>query len=155
MYFRYLMWNFSGRQNDVKWENDLLNGNWISGIKFIDEYRLGPQSNLPDDAENNKAKNTYYMLPFILGIIGFLFLFREDKNLFWIVTLLFLFTGLALKVYLNERIFEPRERDYALVGSFYIFAIYIGLSLFSILNFGKNAFIANLSSSVVLRLGHG
>ncbi len=137
MYFRYLMWNFSGRQNDVKWENDLLNGNWISGIKFIDEYRLGPQSNLPDDAENNKARNTYYMLPFILGLIGFTFLFREDKNLFWIVTLLFLFTGLALKVYLNERIFEPRERDYALVGSFYIFAIYIGLSLFSILNFLK------------------
>ena len=76
MYFRYLMWNFSGRQNDVKWENDLLNGNWISGIKFIDEFRLGPQSNLPDDAKNNKARNTYYMLPFILGLIGFLFLFR-------------------------------------------------------------------------------
>ena len=134
MYFRYFMWNFSGRQNDIKWEYDLLNGNWITGISFIDELRLGPQSNLPSDLKNNKARNTYYMLPLILGLIGFLFLFKRDKNLFWIVTLLFLFTGLALKVYLNERVFEPRERDYALVGSFYVFSIFIGLSIFYFTN---------------------
>ena len=134
MYFRYFMWNFSGRQNDIKWEYDLLNGNWISGINFIDEFRLGPQTNLPSDLKNNKARNTYYMLPLILGLIGLLFLFKKDKNLFWIVILLFLFTGLALKVYLNERVFEPRERDYALVGSFYVFSIFIGLSLYSISN---------------------
>jgi hypothetical protein len=134
MYIRYFMWNFSGRQNDIKWEYDLLNGNWISGINFIDEFRLGPQTNLPSDLKNNKARNTYYMLPLILGLIGLLFLFKNDKNLFWIVILLFLFTGLALKVYLNERVFEPRERDYALVGSFYVFSIFIGLSLYSISN---------------------
>jgi len=93
MYLRYFMWNFSGRQNDIKWEYDLLNGNWISGINFIDEFRLGPQSNLPSDLKNNKARNTYYMIPLILGLIGLLFLFKKDKNLFWIVILLFLFTG--------------------------------------------------------------
>ena len=132
MYWRYFMWNFSGKQNDLQWKYDILNGNWISGVKFIDELRLGPQENLSNDVLNNKGRNKYYLLPLILGIIGFLFLFKEDKNLFWIVTVLFLFTGLALKVYVNERIFEPRERDYALVGSFYVFCIFIGLSVHSI-----------------------
>ena len=131
MYWRYFMWNFVGIQNDIQWKYDLLNGNWISGINFIDEFRLGPQKNLSDDVLNNKGRNKYYFLPLIFGIIGLLFLFKEDKNLFWIVTLLFLFTGLALKVYVNERIFEPRERDYALVGSFYVFCIFIGLSALS------------------------
>ena len=131
MYWRYFMWNFVGKQNDIQWKYDLLNGNWISGINFIDEFRLGPQKNLSDDVLNNKGRNKYYFLPLIFGIIGLLFLFKEDKNLFWIVTLLFLFTGLALKVYVNERIYEPRERDYALVGSFYVFCIFIGLSALS------------------------
>ena len=131
MYWRYFMWNFVGKQNDIQWKYDLLNGNWISGINFIDEFRLGPQKNLSDDVLNNKGRNKYYFLPLIFGIIGLLFLFKEEKNLFWIVTLLFLFTGLALKVYVNERIFEPRERDYALVGSFYVFCIFIGLSALS------------------------
>ncbi|MDC0210746.1 DUF2723 domain-containing protein [Flavobacteriaceae bacterium] len=131
MYWRYFMWNFVGKQNDIQWKYDLLNGNWISGINFIDEFRLGPQKNLSDDVLNNKGRNKYYFLPLIFGIIGLLFLFKEDKNLFWIVTLLFIFTGLALKVYVNERIFEPRERDYALVGSFYVFCIFIGLSALS------------------------
>ena len=131
MYWRYFMWNFVGKQNDIQWKYDLLNGNWISGINFIDEFRLGPQKNLSHDVLNNKGRNKYYFLPLIFGIIGLLFLFKEDKNLFWIVTLLFLFTGLALKVYVNERIFEPRERDYALVGSFYVFCIFIGLSALS------------------------
>ena len=131
MYWRYFMWNFVGKQNDIQWKYDLLNGNWISGINFIDEFRLGPQKNLSDDVLNNKGRNKYYFLPLIFGIIGLLFLFKEDKNLFWIVTLLFLFTGLALKVYVNERIFEPRERDYALVGSFYVFCIFIGISALS------------------------
>ena len=131
MYWRYFMWNFVGKQNDIQWKYDLLNGNWISGINFIDEFRLGPQKNLSDDVLNNKGRNKYYFLPLIFGIIGLLFLFKKDKNLFWIVTLLFLFTGLALKVYVNERIFEPRERDYALVGSFYVFCIFIGLSALS------------------------
>ena len=131
MYWRYFLWNFTGKQNDKQWKYDLSNGNWISGIDFIDELRLGPQNNLPDDVLNNKGRNKYYFLPLILGLIGFLFLFRKDKNLFWILTVLFLFTGLALKVYVNERVFEPRERDYALVGSFYVFCIFIGISIFS------------------------
>ena len=128
MYWRYFMWNFSGKQNDNQWKYDLLNGNWISGINFLDELRLGPQENLSEDVLNNKGRNKYYFLPLILGIIGLLFLFKKDKNLFWVVTVLFLFTGLALKVYVNERVFEPRERDYALVGSFYVFCIFMGLS---------------------------
>ena len=132
MYWRYFMWNFSGKQNDIQWKYDGLNGNWISGVKFIDELRLGPQTNLPSDVLNNKGRNRYYMLPLLLGLIGLLFLLKKDKNLFWIVTILFLFTGLALKVYINERVFEPRERDYALVGSFYVFCIFIGLSVLSI-----------------------
>jgi len=131
MYWRYFLWNFSGKQNDKQWKYDLSNGNWISGIDFIDELRLGPQNNLPDDILNNKGRNKYYFLPLILGLIGFIFLFRKDKNLFWILTVLFLFTGLALKVYVNERVFEPRERDYALVGSFYVFCIFIGISVLS------------------------
>ena len=125
MYFRYFMWNFSGRQNDKQWKYDLENGNWISGINIIDEYRLGPQKNLPLDVINNKARNQYYLIPFILGIIGLIFIFRKNLKVFWPIFLLFIFTGIALKFYLNERVFEPRERDYALVGSFYLSLIHI------------------------------
>jgi len=128
MYFRYFMWNFSGRQNDNQWKFDLENGNWISGFKIIDEFRLGPQNNLPPDVINNKARNKYFMIPLILGLIGFLFILKIDFKTFWPLFLLFVFTGIALKFYLNERVFEPRERDYALVGSFYAFSIFIGLS---------------------------
>ena len=130
MYIRYFMWNFVGRQDDVQGNYDILHGNWISGIPFIDEIRLGNQSTLSEDALNNKARNTYYFLPFILGLMGLIFLYQQDKKRFWVLLLFFLFTGLALKVYLNERPFEPRERDYALVGSFYVFAIWIGMGAF-------------------------
>ena len=132
MYWRYFMWNFSGRQNDIQGKLDPINGNWISGIPFIDNWRLGPQDMLPSELANNKGKNKYYMLPLVMGILGFAFLYRKDPKRFWVILLLFLFTGLALKVYLNERVFEPRERDYALVGSFYAFSIYIGLGLLAI-----------------------
>ena len=127
MYWRYLMWNFTGRQNDIQGEYNVLNGNWISGIPIIDELRLGNQSELHQDALNNKARNTYFFLPFLLGLIGLYFIYQKDPKRFWVLLLFFLFTGLALKVYLNERPFEPRERDYALVGSFYVFAIWIGI----------------------------
>jgi len=133
MFWRYLMWNFTGRQNDKQGNYDLLNGNWISGIPFIDSLRLGNQSNLDIDAKNNKARNTYFFLPFLLGLVGLYFLYQQDPKRFWVLLLLFLFTGLALKVYLNERPFEPRERDYALVGSFYVFAIWIGLGAHALL----------------------
>ena len=148
MYFRYFMWNFSGRQNDKQWKYDLENGNWLSGINLIDNHRLGPQENLPDDVINNKARNKYFMIPFILGLIGFVFLFKENFKVLWPILLLFLFTGIALKFYLNERIFEPRERDYALVGSFYAFSIFIGFSFLAIFQF-LNKYIKENSSILI------
>ena len=129
MYFRYFMWNFAGKQNDEQGKLDPFNGNWISGISWLDSFRLGPQNNLYEDAKNNKGRNTYYMLPLFLGLLGALFLYQQDKKRFWVLLVFFLFTGLALKVYLNERVFEPRERDYALVGSFYVFAMCIGIGV--------------------------
>tara|TARA_R110001583_G_scaffold101321_1_gene247775 strand:+ start:216 stop:3305 length:3090 start_codon:yes stop_codon:yes gene_type:complete len=132
MYGRYFMWNFVGRQNDEQGNLDLQNGNWISGIKFIDEIHLGPQSKLPSDVKNNKGRNTYFFLPFILGIIGFLFHLKKDKNDFYVLLLFFAFTGLAIIFYTNPKPFEPRERDYAIVGSFYIFAIWIGFGVLAI-----------------------
>ena len=127
MYWRYFMWNFAGRQNDIQGNFNILDGNWISGVSFLDQIRLGNQDALNSDAKNNKARNTYFFLPLILGLVGLYFIFKEDPKRFWTLLLFFLFTGLALKVYLNERPFEPRERDYALVGSFYVFCIWIGL----------------------------
>lgn len=132
MYTRYFMWNFVGRQNDNQGKYNILDGNWLSGIPFIDSIRLGNQSELSEDDLNNKARNTYFFLPLILGLFGLFFLYREDRKKFWVLLLFFLFTGLALKVYLNERPFEPRERDYALVGSFYVFAIWIGMGAFAL-----------------------
>ncbi|WP_034919554.1 protein O-mannosyl-transferase family [Gillisia sp. CAL575] len=132
MYWRYFMWNFTGRQNDIQGQYSDSDGNWLSGIKFIDEMRLGSQDDLPSDMKNNKARNTYFFLPFILGLIGLFFHFKKDKKGFWVLMVFFLFTGIALKIYLNERPFEPRERDYALVGSFYVFAIWIGFGVYAI-----------------------
>ncbi len=134
MYGRYLLWNFVGRQNDIQGKYDNLDGNWLSGINFIDELHLGKgiNSNLPDDALNNKGRNLYYFLPFILAIIGIVYHANKDLKSFYVLLVLFLFTGLALKIYLNERPFEPRERDYALVGSFYVFAIWIGFGVYAI-----------------------
>ncbi|RKS00793.1 MULTISPECIES: DUF2723 domain-containing protein [unclassified Flavobacterium] len=134
MYGRYLLWNFVGRQNDVQGKYDNLDGNWLSGIKFIDEIHLGKgtQENLPDDVVNNKGRNLYYFLPFIIGLIGLMYHAQRDLKSFYVLLILFLFTGLALKIYLNERPFEPRERDYALVGSFYVFAIWIGFGVYAI-----------------------
>ena len=137
MYWRYFMWNFAGRQNDVQGEYSILNGNWISGITFIDELRLGNQKELSQDQENNKARNKYYFLPLLLGLIGLMFCYKYDIKSFWTLLLLFLFTGLALKFYLNERPFEPRERDYALVGSFYVFSIWIGMGFAALMNYFK------------------
>ena len=136
MYWRYFMWNFAGRQDDIQGKYTDLHGNWISGIKFIDEMHLGmSQDNLPSDVENNKARNTYYMLPLILGLIGFLYLMSKDPKRFWVLLVFFLFTGLAIQFYTNVRPFEPRERDYSVVGSFYVFAIWIGFGVYAIYDF--------------------
>ena len=134
MYWRYFMWNFVGRQDDIQGKYD-NHGNWISGVKPIDEWHLDmSQDNLPTDVKNNKGRNTYYFLPLILGLIGLFFLFNTDKKLFWVMLVFFLFTGLAIQVYTNVRPFEPRERDYSVVGSFYVFAIWIGFGVYAIYN---------------------
>ncbi|WP_264565626.1 DUF2723 domain-containing protein [Flavobacterium sp. N3904] len=132
MYWRYLMWNFVGRQNDEQGRYDYLDGNWISGIPFIDSLHLGSQDNLPSDVLNNKGRNVYFFLPFILGLIGIMYHASKDRKSFYVLLALFLFLGIALKIYLNERPFEPRERDYALVGSFYVFAMWIGFGVYAL-----------------------
>jgi len=132
MYFRYLMWNFVGRQSDNQGKYDNQDGNWLSGIPFIDELHLGTQDYLPSDVLNNKGRNVYFFLPFILGLIGLMYHANKDLKSFYVLLVLFLFTGIALKIYLNERPFEPRERDYALVGSFYVFAIWIGFGVYAL-----------------------
>lgn len=133
MYWRYFMWNFSGRQNDIQSMGGITNGNWLTGIGFIDELRgLGPQDNLPPEIADNKGHNVYYMLPLILGIIGLLYqVSRKSKGeqQFLITFMLFFMTGLAIVIYLNQKPFEPRERDYAYAGSFYAFCIWIGLGV--------------------------
>ena len=138
MYFRYFMWNFSGKQNDIQGKLDKLDGNWITGIPIIDSIRLGPQSKLTDDMKKNKGRNTYFLFPLLLGILGFLLFIKVDIKRSWVIFILFIFTGIALKFYLNERVFEPRERDYALVGSFYAFSILIGIGVIQVSNILKS-----------------
>jgi len=135
MYWRYFMWNFSGRQDDIQGRMD-MHGNWISGIDFIDEIHLGlSQENLPSDVADNKSRNKYYMIPFLIGLIGLFYLFNKDKELFWTMLVFFIFTGIAIQVYTNVRPFEPRERDYSVVGSFYVFSVWIGFGIFSLISF--------------------
>ena len=150
MYWRYFMWNFVGKQDDIQGKKNDLNGNWISGIPFIDEMRLGNQSQLTTDALTNPARNTYYFLPLILGLIGIFFHLAKDQKSFWVLTVLFLFTSIALKIYLNERPFEPRERDYAVVGSFYVFAIWIGIGVYGLFDAIKKYFSPKVAAPVVL-----
>ncbi|MBK7560239.1 MAG: DUF2723 domain-containing protein [Chitinophagaceae bacterium] len=129
MYWRYFMWNFSGKQNDIQGLGNKRDGNWISGISFMDNKRLGDQEKMPDSIKNNKAHNKLYMLPFLLGIVGCVFHFLKNRK-DWVVSfLLFFFTGIAVVLYLNQPGNQPRERDYAYVGSFYAFAIWIGLAV--------------------------
>jgi len=129
MYTRYFAWNFIGRQNDEQGHGDYIRGNWLSGIKFIDNMLLGGQYALPKSQLENNAYNTFYFLPFILGIIGALWHFKRDQKDAGIVGLLFFFTGIAIVLYLNQNPLQPRERDYAYTGSFYAFAIWIGLGV--------------------------
>ena len=134
MYVRYFMWNFVGRQNDLHGDTpgDLIRGNWESGIKFIDNARLGDQSLAPDYLAHNRSKNHYFFLPLLLGLIGFFFQLRHDGRNSWVTGLLFLLTGLAIVVYLNQPPFQVRERDYAYAGSFYVFALWIGLGVMAL-----------------------
>ncbi|MEP2937452.1 MAG: DUF2723 domain-containing protein [Gilvibacter sp.] len=152
MYWRYFAWNFIGRQDDVQGQGTELHGNWISGIPFVDSWNIGPQDNLDSDALTNRGRNTYYFLPLILGIIGLFFHLKRDPKSFWVLLVFFLFTGLALKVYLNERPFEPRERDYALVGSFYVFAIWIGFGVYALFDLAKDYLKPKVVAPVVIGL---
>ncbi len=150
MYWRYFMWNFAGRQNDEQGHyfnddgtRDYLKGNWISGIKFIDESRLGPQDNLPAHMEQNKARNRYYMLPLLLGLIGLVYHIRRHPKDALIVFIMFFMTGLAIAIYLNMPPKQPRERDYAFVGSFSFYAIWIGLGVMALAEWISNLFKKN------------
>ncbi len=176
MYFRYFMWNFAGRQNDMQGNGEVHKGNWISGISFIDNMRLGDQSKLPEIYKNNRARNKYYMLPLLLGILGLLFQYNVDsftkkkgknkdkkepdaqsnedkvgKQGFWIVMLLFFLTGLAIVLYLNQTPLQPRERDYAYAGSFYAFTIWIGLGVLAVIE-GLRRFLPGKAAAIAATL---
>jgi hypothetical protein len=133
MYFRYFMWNFAGRQNNIESQGEPQHGNWISGIEFIDSWRLGDQGDLPQSFDN-PAHNKFYLLPLILGLIGLFYHMNTNKKDTLIVALLFFMTGIAIIIYLNQYPYQPRERDYAYAGSFYAFAIWIGFGVLSIYN---------------------
>jgi hypothetical protein len=127
MYLRYFMWNFAGRQNDIQGNGNDLYGNWISGIKFIDEARFGRSDNLPDDLKNNPGNNKYFFLPLLIGLAGIYWQYKRDNKGFWLILSFFLMTGVAIIFYLNQSPNQPRERDYAYAGSFYAFAMWIGI----------------------------
>lgn len=132
MYWRYFMWNFSGRQNDIQGHGEVQHGNWITGFNFIDKHLVGDQENLPPELANNPGRNYYYMLPLLLGLIGLLYQAYSGKKgieSFWVTFFLFFMTGIAIVIYLNQTPYQPRERDYAYAGSFYAFAIWIGLGV--------------------------
>ncbi|MEA3446820.1 MAG: DUF2723 domain-containing protein, partial [Bacteroidota bacterium] len=147
MYLRYFMWNFAGRQNDAQGHGGILRGNWISGIPFIDKGLIGNQSQISDEMRNDESRNTLYFLPLLLGLIGAIFLYSKNQKDFWVVFLLFIFTGLAIVVYLNQYPYQPRERDYAYAGSFYAFTIWIGLGVLTVIHAFRN--ILNHSASAV------
>ena len=133
MYWRYFLWNFVGRQSDIQpTRTTITDGNWLSGIKWIDEKYLGPQENLPREVAGNKGRNTYYFLPFLLGLVGLLYQLNRDPRNFSIVMWLFIMTGIALVFYFNTSPGEPRERDYVYAGSFYAFSIWIGFGVLAL-----------------------
>ncbi|MEO5684662.1 MAG: DUF2723 domain-containing protein [Chitinophagaceae bacterium] len=150
MYGRYFMWNFAGKQNDIQGfaQGNPRDGNWLSGIGFIDSWRLGSQSNMPDSIKHNKAHNTLFFLPFLLGLIGMVFHYFKNRQDFLVSGLLFFFTGLAIVFYLNQAGNQPRERDYAYVGSFYAFAIWIGLGVLQIKEWLQQKLSANIASII-------
>ena len=159
MYLRYFLWNFSGRQNDIQGygltggNGKILDGNWLSGLNFLDNQRLGDQSNVSDDIKLNKGYNRYFMLPLILGLIGLFYqLYKHPKGWF-VVFLLFLLTGIAIVLYLNQKPAEPRERDYAYAASFYAFAVWIGLGVWALFDIGRSVTFSQLKKVALYTLG--
>lgn len=149
MYWRYFMWNFAGRQNEIHspTPGDIFAGNWECGIPFIDRIRLGDQSDAPDYLKNNKGKNHYFLLPLILGLIGLFFQFGRDRRGCWLTFLMFFMTGIAIVIYLNQQPFQVRERDYAYAGSFYAFSIWIGLAVAAVYSWLSDLFEGNSSEN--------
>ena len=141
MFWRYFMWNFVGRQNDTEGQGELEHGNWVSGIGFIDNPRLGNQSDLPRNMQN-PAHTEYYFLPLILGLVGLFYQLKYDPKNCWVVFLLFFMTGIAIIMYLNQTPYQPRERDYSYAGAFYAFAIWMGFGVLGIIN-GLNKVVNN------------
>ena len=151
MYWRYFLWNFVGRQDDIQADAvTITNGNWITGIKAIDSLYLGPQSNLPREMENNKARNTYFLLPFLLGIIGLIYQLNRDPRNFTIVMWLFVMMGIALVVYFNSSPGEVRERDYVYAGSFYAFSMWIGLGVLALYDLLSKLLKKNQTSAATI-----
>ncbi len=148
MYWRYFAWNFIGRQNDDQGFGDITRGNWISGVPFIDAMRLGPQDNIPDSIKNNKARNTYYFLPLLLGLIGLIYHFKKSKEDATVVLTLFLFTGAFIILYLNFPAHQPRERDYAYVGSYQTFIIWIGLGVLALIDWLSKKMNATVATGI-------
>jgi len=153
MYLRYFLWNFAGKQNDLQGFGNVRDGNFKTGIGFVDNLIFGDQSKLPDSiSKDNKANNTLFMLPFLLGIAGFIYQYQQTKKDFVVTALLFFFTGIAIVIYLNQVSLQPRERDYAYVGSFYAFAIWIGLGVLQVaawLSKAVNQKMATIIATVV------
>jgi hypothetical protein len=155
MYFRYFLWNFAGRQNELEGDGGILCGNWLSGIKWIDNFFFGPQDKLPTYMKDNKGRNKYFCLPLILGLIGMFYQLVRHKRDFTVVLFLFFMTGIAIVIYLNQTPLQPRERDYAYAGSFYAFAIWIGLGVLALVELLKKWFsttTAAITASVVALL---
>ena len=152
MYMRYFMWNFSGRQNDIQGNGNVMDGNWLSGIPFIDNARLGDQTLLPEDNLDNPARNRYFLLPLLAGLAGMFWQYRRNRRGFSLVVLLFLMTGLAIVTYLNQYPNQPRERDYAYAGSFYAFAMWVGMGIMLIYEFLRK-FIREYPAAVIPTLG--
>ena len=155
MYWRYFMWNFAGRQNDIQGNGELEHGNWITGFSFLDDAMLGDQSRLPDELKENKGHNVFYCMPLILGLIGLFWqAYRGRKGIqqFWVVFFLFFMTGLAIVIYLNQTPMQPRERDYAYAGSFYAYAIWCGMGVAAIIELLKRYLLKNKESVAVSAL---
>ena len=151
MYLRYFMWNFAGRQNDQQGFGEATYGNWISGIDFLDKFRVGSKKNMPGDLLNIPSRNEYFFLPLLLGLLGIFYQAQKDVKNFWVVMFLFILTGVAIVVYLNQTPLQPRERDYAYAGSFYAYSIWIGLGVYGIFDsVGKK--MQNLGGASVIIL---
>ncbi|TVR76125.1 MAG: DUF2723 domain-containing protein [Chitinophagaceae bacterium] len=150
MYFRYFMWNFSGRQNDIQGTFQNNHGNWITGIRFIDESKIGPLDKYPDHYKNNKGYTKFYALPFLLGFLGLVFQFRQNRKYFYVILGMFLFTGAISIIYFNQPPVEPRERDYSTVGSFITYSIWLGLGVVAIAHILKNYVSKLLASQLAI-----